>query len=338
VYEGLEDRTSLFIEPERTPRQRAGSDGARQQLASSTPRPHGGLLARRHDKRPIPRLLSDVSRAQRAGSFGADNPSVAYERHPDRNLRGAQGRMGTDGYAVDNSRATTTLSTTAAPASSLADPFLEALLHTVPAWRAIEYDSDARGYCRDARAVPLYCLPDTTDFADVDARARTFLHPKLIKMLDYDRERFYRELFFMNRFAGNKAVATKRATLWSLSTAWDSFIVSIQRMDGSETSTQSSTSANPPDDWFLRFTRRVEEFKMGHPVGIKWNVHTLCAEFGSGCAVLSDCPFCNDNEPKMPRETRESPTLPDDLQQSIILYDSLSIGIQKKKEPKRVRK
>lgn len=192
-------------------------------------------------------------------------------------------------------------------------PLFEQLRHTVPVWRLIEYDPEATGYRPNPKRYPLYQFPAASLQGATD-RAQGHLSPHLLELLTATPQRALVEIFFINRFISKKKIPTALPDLWALSTAWDGFVMSVTKRDGS----------NGEKSWFYLFSVRFNDFRIENLLGVKWRLHELCAEQDLGCPIpKKDCPFCYGNSPRMMKETQESPRFTEEHQYVLREYEVL---------------
>ncbi|KAE9277571.1 hypothetical protein PR003_g28754 [Phytophthora rubi] len=206
------------------------------------------------------------------------------------------------------------------------NPLYDQLQYTIPIWRLGQYVPESTGYKTNARVHPLYEFP-VAHLQDASRRAQRFLSRRLGTFAMVNPNRFFIELFFINRFIVKKKIPTgPLPDLWTLSVAWDGFVASILSRNG----------AGDENDWFVGFNARFVEFRSKNFLGVKWRLHEMTAEQDLGCPVpKKQCPFCYENGRSMDKDTEQSPRFTDEHHDVFQQYKALEESHHKNKRQRK---
>jgi hypothetical protein len=147
-----------------------------------------------------------------------------------------------------------------------------------------------------------YALFDTSKIVDP---FRATMYPVF---LEVEMKEYYINLFFQWRYYSAMG-EPKPLMPTSLCHAWNQFV--------------DSFTANPRA-WKARLENKRERFFINSTIGIKMQIHLMCAESNYQCAVLEeqDCPMCYNYTKKMSSDLRNSPQLPERLLYRIFALDA----------------
>ncbi|KAF1313671.1 hypothetical protein FI667_g17127, partial [Globisporangium splendens] len=126
--------------------------------------------------------------------------------------------------------------------------------------------------------------------------------------VEVEMKEYYINLFFQWRYYSAMG-EPKTLMPTSLCHAWNLFV--------------DSFTANPRA-WKARLENKRERFFINSTIGIKVQIHLMCAERNYQCAVLEeqDCPMCYSYTKKMSSDLRNSPQLPERLLYRIFALDA----------------
>jgi hypothetical protein len=111
--------------------------------------------------------------------------------------------------------------------------------------------------------------------------------------VEAEMKEYYIDLFFQWRYF-NSMGKPKTFAPPSLCHSWNQFVDSFN---------------SNPRAWIARLENKREWFFMNSTIGIKMQIHLMCAERNYQCVVLEeqDCPMCYNYTKKMSSDLRYSP-------------------------------